>query len=100
MAAAASRNRGLCAVKLQDSIRQLRRYLDSEHQIERILIQKSDKVDLDREELIAKHHEYAEKAGLEVESQESKEFIEPKIDAAVDIVDEATVKLEELSLAI
>ena len=98
MAAAALRNRSLCAAKLQDSMRQLRRYLDGDNQIERVLIQKSDKVDVDREELISKHHEYADKANLDISSAELQEFLNPKIDGAVDLVDEATVKLEELGL--
>ena len=55
MAEAALRKRDYAATKLTDSIRQLRRYLDGENQYERILIQKSDKVDVDREELISKH---------------------------------------------
>lgn len=65
MAAAALRNRSLTAAKLKDSMRQLRRYLDGEKHVERILVQKSDKVDVDREELIARHHEYAEKGGVD-----------------------------------
>ena len=97
MAAAALRNRSLTAAKLKDSMRQLRRYLDGEKHVERILVQKSDKVDVDREELIARHHEYAEKGGVDIDSEEMKEFIEPLIDGAVDMVDEATEKIEELN---
>ena len=49
---AALRRRDSAAAKLKDSVRQLQRYLDGDNCIERILTQKMDKVDLDREELI------------------------------------------------
>ena len=97
MAANAQSKRDASASKLRDSMRQLRRYLDGEDQIERILVQKSDKVDVDREELIAKHHIYAEKAGINLDDEEMRTYIEEKIDAAVDIVDEAIVLIEQLS---
>ena len=98
MAQAALRKRDNCASKLRDLVRQLRRYLDGDSQIERILTQKSEKVDGDREELIAKHIDYAEKAAIGLDEQELTDFIVPRIDTAVDIVDEATVRIEELQL--
>ncbi len=96
MAQASLRKRDNCAAKLRDSVRQLRRYLDGNSQIERILTQKSDKVDCDREELIAKHIDYGEKSAISLDDEEMTEFIEGKVDEAVDIVDEATAKIEEL----
>ena len=96
MAQASLRKRDNCAAKLRDSVRQLRRYLDGNSQIERILTQKSDKVDCDREELIAKHIDYGEKSAISLDHEEMIEFIEGKVDEVVDIVDEATVKIEEL----
>ena len=99
MAQAALRKRDNCAAKLRDSVRQLRRYLDGDSHIERILTAKSDKVDVDREELEAKHIEYAEKANIELDEEEMTEFIQPKIDAAVDVVDEAMGRIDELQNA-
>ena len=43
---AALRRRDSAAAKLKDSVRQLRRYLDGDNCIERILTQKMDNVDL------------------------------------------------------
>ena len=96
MAAAAQQCRDSAASKLRDSVRQLRSYLQKPTLHERIIVQKSDKVDIDREELIAKHHSYVTKAGLQLTDDDMVDYIEPKIDDAVDAVDEATFKLEEL----
>ena len=97
MAAAAMHKRDSTAAKLRDSVRQMRRYLDGHLHSERIIVHKCDKIDLDREELIAKHHQYAEKASLSLEEEEMQNYIEPKIDQAVDIVDEATLLIERLN---
>jgi hypothetical protein len=96
MAAAAQQSRDSAASKLRDSVRQLHSYLQKPTLHERIIVQKSDKVDIDREELIAKHHSYGTKAGKELTDDEMVNYIETKIDDAVDAVDEATFKLEEL----
>ena len=73
---AALRRRDSAAAKLKDSVRQLRRYLDNDNCTERLLTQKLDKVDLDREELIAKHHEYVEKTDdVNLDDQEMTEFL-------------------------
>ena len=91
------RKRDSVASKLRDSVRQLRRYLDTPDHVERILVAKSDKIELDREELITKHHDYADKSGISIDDEEMRQFIEGKIDEAVDIVDEATSRIEELN---
>ena len=96
MAAAALQSRDSAASKLRDSVRQLRSYLQKPTLHERIIVQKSDKVDVDREELIAKHHSYASKAGVDLNDDALVNYIESKIDDAVDAVDEATFKIEEL----
>ena len=96
MATAALKRRDACAAKLNDSVRQLRRYLDGVNQNERVLQQKMDKVDIDREQLLASHIDYSEKGEVALTTDEMKTFIEEKIDKAVDTVDEATVKLEDL----
>ena len=70
MAANALRKRDSVASKLRDSVRQLRRYLDTPDHVERILVAKSDKIELDREELITKHHDYADKSGISIDDEE------------------------------
>ena len=80
MAAAAQASRDSDASKLKDSVRQLRSYLTKPNLHERIIVQKSDKVDVDREELIAKHHAYASKAGIALDDDAMLDYIETKID--------------------
>ena len=65
---AAQFKRDSCAEKLDGSMRQLRRYLEKpEKALSRVLQQKIDKVDVDREELVASHHIFCEKLfGLHV----------------------------------
>lgn len=94
---AALSNRDSCAAKLEGSIRQLRRYLDSASVNPRILQQKIDKVSIDQEELINAHHAYGEKSETELLSETMSAYLNPKIDAAADILDEAEEKLDELS---
>ena len=94
---AALANRDSCAAKLEGSIRQLRRYLDSASVSSRILQQKIDKVSVDQEELINAHHAYGEKSETELLSETMSAYLNGKIDAAVDIIDEAEEKLDQLS---
>ena len=68
MAANALKKRDYAASKLRDSTRQLRRYLDRNAHTERILVQKSDKVNIDREELEARNNDYAERAGIALDA--------------------------------
>ena len=96
MATAALESRDTCGEKLGDSVRQLRSYLTKPTIVERILLQKVEKVDIDREELIAKHHLYAKKAGKALTEETMKKYIEEKIDDAVDAVDEGHAKIDEL----
>ena len=95
MAAAAKRD--ACAAKLEDSIRQLRRYLDVQTFSSRILQLKCDKIEVDREELLSKHHYYGERSSIDLDNPEMTTFIAPRIDAAVDIVDEAILIMENLN---
>ena len=86
MAAAALRERDFAAAKLKESVRQLRRSLDQVPPSERAITQKSERVDIDRDELLAKQYAYTEKSGTTLADQESKDYLEPKIDEAVDII--------------
>ena len=94
---AAVANRDSCAAKLDGSIRQLQRYLDSASVSPRILQQKIDKVNVDQEELINSHHAYGEKSATELLSEVMSAYIDPKIDKAVDILDIAEAKMDELA---
>ena len=96
MAAAVQQSRDSAAAKLGDSVRQLRRYLIQPTIHERILLQKVEKVELEREDLMSKHHLYASKAGVALTDNDMKTYIESKIDDAVDAIDEATVMMEKL----
>ena len=99
MAAAALKERDFAVVKLGDSVRQLQRYLAQRDHSERVLTQKSEKVDVDRAELLAKNYTYAEKNNIPLDDPTLKAYIEPIIDGAVDIVDEAQLKLTEIKEA-
>ena len=99
MAQAASQKRESAATKLEDSVRQLKRYLLKEERSQRNLVLKSEKVDVDKEELMAKHMIYAEKAGISLQNAEMKDFIEDKIDDAVDAIDQATDEIAKLEAA-
>ena len=94
---AALSNRDSCAAKLEGSIRQLRRYLDSAVVKPRILQQRIDKVSVDQEELINAHHAYGEKAETNLLSEPMEAYLNPKVGAAVDILDEAELKIDELA---
>ena len=96
---AASSHRESCAAKLEGSIRQLRRYLDGTSVVTRILRQKMERVGVDQEELINAHHAYGDKAEVQLTTEEMSDYINPKVDNAVDILDEAELKLEELEEA-
>ena len=93
MATIAQNKRESSVAKLRDSVWQLRCYLDDEKLSERFLQQKCNKVDADREELIAKHA-YAEKMQVSLDDEEMSGYLTPKIDEAV----EATEMMEEMSL--
>ena len=99
MAALAQRERDFAVAKLEDSVRQLRRYLAQRDHTERVLTQKCDRVDINREEVLAKNYTYAEKSNIPLTDQALKEYIDPIIDGAADIVDEAQLKLAELKEA-
>ena len=93
----AQKQRESCAEKLEGSIRQLRRYLDGEKKNVRILQQKIDKVDVDKEALITSHHTYCVKANIEVSDPAAREYINEKIDVAIDIIDLAEEEIDELN---
>ena len=86
-----------CAEKLEGSMRQLRQYIGTAKPIPRLVQLKIDKVEVDREELIASHHQYGEKSDTSITNEEMREYINPKTDNAVDLVDEALILIETLN---
>ena len=95
---AAHYKRASCEEKLNSSIRQLKRYIEKPDQaLARVLQQKIDKVDVDREELVASHHSFCEKSNSDITEQVNRDYIDPKVDAAVDLVDEAEALMETLT---
>ena len=97
MAAAASAQRESSAEMLKESIRQLRRYIDAPRNTKtRILRQKIDAVSKSKEQLILSHHAYGNKSDNCLDSDEMRNYIEPLIDSAVDILDEAEIIIDEI----
>ena len=84
-----------CAEKLTSSMRQLKKYIEGEKPIARVIRDKIAKVDGDREALIAAHSAYAEKANISIETEEMRTYINDKVDAAVDLTDDAECVLDE-----
>ena len=82
-----------------ESMRQLRRYVDTDVINVRILQQKIDKVDTDKEALINHHHAYGEKSKTNVDDDTMRAYINPKVDAAVDLLDEAEVRKDDINEA-
>ena len=79
-------------------MRQLKRYLDKPDQaLPRVLQQKIDKVDVDREELVSSHHTFCQKSNSNITDDDQRNFINPKVDGAVDLVDEAEALMETLT---
>ena len=58
---------------------------------------KCDKIDVDHEELLSKYHYYGERSLVDLDNPEMTTFIAPRIDAAVDVVYEAILIMENLN---
>ena len=97
MAAVALSQRELTAVKLDESVRQLRRYLDSGARSKRILEKKCEKLESEKDELIEDHHRYAHKSNTDLNDDAMKDFLVPKLDGAEDILNEAIDFLDNLN---
>ena len=93
-AAKASAARDGYAEILSESVRQLRNYIGGNQPIPRLIRTKIDRVIADREMLVAAHHTYAEKAEVQIGSQEMRTYITQKTDDATTVIDEAEMKLD------
>ena len=96
MAAAALAQRDLTAAKLNESVRQLERYLYSGSKSRRVLEKRIEKIESEKEELLELHYHYAEKSKTLVDNEELKEFLTPKMDGAEDILNDAMDALDTL----
>ena len=103
-AARALASRESAVEKLSLSIRQLRRYIAAGTQDqgsinERILLQKMQKVSAARDLLTDAHHNYGEKNETPLADEAMRAFIDPKVDEADDILDEAEGIIDGLEKA-
>ena len=86
---AAKFKRSSCAEKLENSLRQLRRYLEKPDEAsERALQTKIDMVAVDREALVTSHHTFCEKTNSDLTLDENRNFINPKVDAPFDCIEQ------------
>ena len=95
MATAAETRRSSCAEQLEGSMRQLRRYIESEKPLSRVVKEKIVRVQTDRDELVASHHAYGAKAGIELTDATMRDFVDPKVDSAYDLIDQAELILDK-----
>ena len=97
MAAAILAQRDLTAIKLNESVRQLKRYLESGGNSKRIIDKRYNRIESEKDELINYHYRYAEKSGTSVEDDNMKQFLAEKTDAAEDILNDALINLDEFT---
>ena len=88
MAKQAEAHRVAALFNLQESMRQVDRYRKTSKPSVRLLKQKVKLVEEFEDELKRSHLQYCEKANIDVNSKEAKEFIEKECDAAIDLIDE------------
>ena len=93
--ATALNNREAAHAVLTDAIRALTRFKDKENHSMRVLKTKYEAVVAAKEELMAKHFVYAEKAKKPLNSPELVQWLTPKMDDADDVIDEVFLLLEE-----
>ena len=76
-------------------MRQLKRYIATEKPLSRVIKEKIARVQTDHDELVASHHAYGAKASIELTDAAMRDFINPKVDAAYDLIDQAEVILDK-----
>ena len=95
MSQAAKVLRASAFVELEEAIRQEKRYLGSHQPSTRIIQQKIFKVREKETEFKRYHFAHCEKTHIDVDSQEAMDYLRPKLDDAMDIIDECTTFIEE-----
>ena len=87
--------RVVAVYELEESMRQAKRYLQSKTANPRLVRQKANKIELLENDLRKIHLAYCEKANIDIHSEEAMKYIQEKSDAAVDIIDECLLFIEE-----
>ena len=89
--------RNAAAASLKDSIRELTRFKVKPNPNKRLLQSKLDRVLNDKENLVDKHYTYAEKAALDLDSEDMLGWLTPKLDDATDLTDEVEILIDNLN---
>ena len=79
MSQTAKNMRASAAVELDEAIRQAKRYTKSHQPSARILNQRIKRIRETEENFIRCHYAFCEKSNVEVESDESLEYLKPKL---------------------
>ena len=88
MAQTAKIMRASSLAELEEAIRQAKRYLPTEKSSRRIREQKIRRIS-------EKDFTYCEKTNRKLDSNEAKNFLQPKLDSATDTIDECTSYIDE-----
>ena len=83
------------AFDLEEAMRQAQRYLGSQNPNPRLVQQKADKVAMLENELKKVHLSYCEKSNIDIDDEDAKKYIRQKCDAAIDVIDECMLFIEE-----
>ena len=95
---AALHSRDTSAAVLAEALRQLTKYVTEkgDQANRRLLVVKQKAVQEAKDDLMANHYVYGQKAGKPLDSNEMTEWLNPKMDNANDAIDEVTLILEKL----
>ena len=76
--------------RLTECMRETNRYYDSANPSPRLLKQKLEKLEAAKDELLAKHYMYAEKAQKNIASQKLTDWIKRRLDEAKDVAEKVS----------
>ena len=93
-------SRNNAAAALAEELRQLKKYKAQPNPKKRLLEQKLKRVEEAKEELMARHYYYGEKSGNLPESDDMTNWFNPKMDDAVETMDEVYIMIEDIDDAI
>ena len=95
MAENATKQRAQSNAEMQECIREINRYRVTPNPSMRLLKQKLDKLNNAKGYLLKRHYAYAEKHGIEIDSEELLNWITPKLDEANDLADFLFVTIDD-----
>ena len=96
---AALNARGAAAAILAETVRDAKRYKEKVNPNERLLQNKLDKLNVDKNELFRKHIVYAEASKTELSDPTLTEYINPLMDEASELADELYIMIDEIETA-